>query len=352
MKKITDKMIIFVFCCICCSKSSPEITALLVAASFSALCQYAERPRFSAIVGSLYIILCIFFPPFLCAMPIILYDMLISELFPLIAVSAGVFLWSALSFHLLQPFHIILCVSSLLLAHRTASFDKLYKDYINTVDSSTEVNRHLKENNLRLTERKNYEVHLATLNERNRIAREIHDNVGHLLSRSILQIQALKLINDDKLRNDGLSGLGETLDSAMNSIRQSVHNLHDDSLDLDFAIKEASAPLYEKGFEVDCQCRCSENVPVRIRIPIISVVKEAVSNIIKHSSGNRAVVIFNEHPAFYQLRIEDNGRCNGTIQENGIGIFNMRARVEELGGIINIHPDSDGFRIFISIRKD
>lgn len=346
-------MIIFVFCCICCGKSSPEITALLISASLSALCQYAERPRFSAIVGTLYIILCICFPPFLCALPIIIYDISTFRLFPLIGVSAAVCVYSALNYHLMHPFNlIILCVSSLLLAHRTASFENLYENYINTVDNSTEVTRHLKENNLRLTESRNYEVHLATLNERNRIAREIHDNVGHLLSRSILQVQALRLINDENLRNESLNGLGETLGSAMTSIRQSVHNLHDNSLELDFAIKEASAPLYEKGFEVDCQCRCSDNVPVRIRIPIISVVKEAVSNIIRHSSGNRAVILFNEHPAFYQLRIEDNGCCTETIQENGIGIFNMRTRVEELGGIINISSDKSGFRIFISIRKD
>jgi signal transduction histidine kinase len=41
-------------------------------------------------------------------------------------------------------------------------------------------------------EKQDYEIYLATLRERNRIAREIHDNVGHMLSRSILQIGALK----------------------------------------------------------------------------------------------------------------------------------------------------------------
>lgn len=353
MKRITDKLIIIIFCCIFCGRSTAEISALLIAASLSALSQYTEKSMFSAITGALYIILCIVFPPFLCALPLILYDLYTHRLFPLIAASAAVCIYAVANNLLSEPFALLMiCISALLLSHRTASFEELYQSYIRTVDSSTEVTRHLKENNLRLTENKNYEVHLATLNERNRIAREIHDNVGHLLSRSILQVQALKLINDDKLRNDGLTGLGETLGSAMNSIRQSVHNLHDDSLELDSAIKEAVSPLKSKGFEVDCQCRCSEEVPVRIRLSVIAVVKEAVSNIIRHSSGNRAVVIFNEHPAFYQLRIEDNGSCPEAIRENGIGIFNMRARVEELGGIINIHPDSDGFRIFISVRKD
>ena len=43
-----------------------------------------------------------------------------------------------------------------------------------------------------------YEIYLATLKERNRIAREIHDNVGHMLTRSILQLGALSVINKDE----------------------------------------------------------------------------------------------------------------------------------------------------------
>jgi len=49
----------------------------------------------------------------------------------------------------------------------------------------------LRQKNRELIEKQDYEIRLATLNERGRIAREIHDHVGHLLSRSILQIGAL-----------------------------------------------------------------------------------------------------------------------------------------------------------------
>ena len=44
-------------------------------------------------------------------------------------------------------------------------------------------------------EKQDTEIYLATLKERNRIAREIHDNVGHMLSRSILMVGALKTVN-------------------------------------------------------------------------------------------------------------------------------------------------------------
>ena len=49
-----------------------------------------------------------------------------------------------------------------------------------------------------MRQNQDYEIHLATLKERNRIAREIHDNVGHLLSRSLLQTGALQVMNHDK----------------------------------------------------------------------------------------------------------------------------------------------------------
>lgn len=51
-------------------------------------------------------------------------------------------------------------------------------------DQITEKNMQLAEQNLRLAEAQDNEIHLATLRERNRIAREIHDNVGHMLTRS------------------------------------------------------------------------------------------------------------------------------------------------------------------------
>ena len=75
------------------------------------------------------------------------------------------------------------------------------------------------------------------MRERNRIAREIHDNVGHVLSRSILMTAACKTINKNDALDPLLGNLEESLNGAMNSIRSSVHDLHDDAVDLEDAIK-------------------------------------------------------------------------------------------------------------------
>ena len=76
-----------------------------------------------------------------------------------------------------------------------------YKKLLNmTRDDSKELEKMLEEKNKRLMSEQDQQVHLATLAERNRIAREIHDNVGHLLSRAILLLGAISTVNtDDRL---------------------------------------------------------------------------------------------------------------------------------------------------------
>ena len=99
-------------------------------------------------------------------------------------------------------------------------------------DDSTEKNILLEEKNHMLVEKQNYEIYTATLKERNRIAREIHDNVGHLLSRSILITGAAKAVSSSEAVSPLLDSLDISLNQAMTSIRTSVHDLHDESVNL------------------------------------------------------------------------------------------------------------------------
>ena len=85
---------------------------------------------------------------------------------------------------------------------------------------------------------------MATLGERTRIAREIHDNVGHLLTRAIMQAQAGRAVaeaTDDEVAARGFTTLGETLDDAMTMVRRSVHDLEDDGTDFAAQIEAAVA---------------------------------------------------------------------------------------------------------------
>jgi signal transduction histidine kinase len=210
-------------------------------------------------------------------------------------------------------------------------------------------NLQLSDQNYKLAQAQDNEIHLATLKERNRIAREIHDNVGHMLTRSLLQSGALLVINKDEQLREPLESLRSTLDSAMTSIRESVHDLHDDSIDLEKVLND-SINTVDSRFTVDLDCDIGANVPGNIKLCIIGIVKEGISNAVKHSTGDRISIVIREHPAFYQLMLKDNGSCS-EIKESGIGLKNMRDRAEALKGVITFTPSEEGFRIFMSIPK-
>lgn len=87
-------------------------------------------------------------------------------------------------------------------------------------DASMEHDMLMEQMNHQLIEEQNAQIYNATLKERNRIAREIHDNVGHMITRSILQVGAIGVINTDDKLKEPISDLKSTLDTAMDSMRK------------------------------------------------------------------------------------------------------------------------------------
>jgi Signal transduction histidine kinase len=235
-----------------------------------------------------------------------------------------------------------------ILKYRMVALQKLEKDYRKLRDNTTEISMQLERQNKELVEKQDYEINLATLTERNRIARDIHDNVGHLLSRCILQIGALLAVNKDEATKENLSLVKSTLSEAMDSIRASVHDLHENSIDLQTEIQKLidNFKFCSIKLHYDIEAKLEKN----IKYCFIAVTKEALSNTIKHSDATEVSVIIREHPALYQLIIQDNGSKATYNIENGIGLKNITERVAAVGGNVNISTDK-GFRIFISVYK-
>lgn len=217
-------------------------------------------------------------------------------------------------------------------------------------DDAAERNAILSEKNKYLASNQEKEIHIATLSERNRIAREIHDNVGHLLSRSILQLGAIMAIHKGEDIAAQLAPLKETLDSAMYNIRESVHDLHKESFD----IKDAAQRLLNDLSTCDTKLTCdiSMDADKEVKYTFLTILREAITNIQKHSNATEVNVILNELEDYYQLLIEDNGTIKVDIYNSnaGIGLKNMEDRIHNLKGIITFSSNS-GFRIFISVPK-
>jgi signal transduction histidine kinase len=132
----------------------------------------------------------------------------------------------------------------------------------------------------------------------------------------------------------------------MNSVRTSVHKVYEESIDLDVEIREIIKKF--TFCEVNYDYNIYSNPDKKLKYAFISIVKEALSNVIRHSDATKVTIIFNEHPALYQLIIKDNGKAQRF--EKGLGLTNMTDRVNSFNGNININT-GNGFEIFITIPK-
>lgn len=246
----------------------------------------------------------------------------------------------------------ILTVVAVVLSYSEDRLNWYEEQFHHIMDESTEHDILMKQINNQLIETQNARIYNATLKERNRIAKEIHDNVGHMITRSILQVGAIGIINKDADLKTPITELKNTLDTAMDSMRKSVHDLHDESIDLKLALQqlEPTAKAMDYVLEYDCE----NEVPRNIKYAFISIATEAVNNAVKYSSGDRIDVVVREHPGFYQLQIMDNGMTDEAAdtrtEDAGIGIQGIKERVSSIGGTLKIDRQN-GFKIFVTVMK-
>lgn len=313
------------------------------------------------------VFICLFFPPAIVIMPVIMYDICRSRNYPgaaLVTISLiNNFFFSDLDARAILYIFVVL-ILSVVLSIYTEEKNVIKKDYRKLRDDSEEKGNLLKAHNSELIQARDTEIHNAQLAERNRIAREIHDNVGHTLSRAILQMGALLAIHKEEPVHSELEGVRQTLDDAMNNIRSSVHNLHDDSIDVAANIRQLSEPL-KQNYKLSVDIDIGQDMPRTIKYAVIGITKECISNIIKHSHNEAVDIKLYEHPSMYQLIIHDYTNKDssdtsdqqsskttksqiGGAGERGMGLENIQNRADSVDGTLNISSDN-GFRIFVTI---
>lgn len=352
MKDLLYKFILFLACCYLLHQTAPDkilLTAGLLAICVSSLCSYFEAARPSFILIVFYGAVSLIFPAYGTFLPLLLYDA------TAFSVRYGSILTVVCSFSLLRQFdllyvflHVVFMLAALLIASQSARLTQMQKKLYELEDSHTESTRFLKERNRDLIQKQDAELHLATLSERNRIAREIHDNVGHMLTRSILQTGAVQVLNQNPVLTEPLMQLSETLNQAMTSIRTSVHDLHDEAVDLQHTLCELIRGVEQPAIHLEYDM--GNHIPRNIKYAFIAITREAVNNMHKHSNATSAYICVREHPGFYHLQIQDNGTVSSPIQETGIGLSNIRERVQTLNGTLRINTEH-GFGIYITIMK-
>jgi len=187
--------------------------------------------------------------------------------------------------------------------------------------------------------------HLAKIAERERIARDLHDVLGHTLSVIVLKSElASKLVERDPTRAKAeMADVEQTARQALAEVRQAIGGYRSNGLAAELA--QARATLETAGITVEC-----DQTPVSLQATQESVlalaVREAVTNVVRHAEAARCRLELKAGDGVCRLSIQDDGR--GGSQQEGNGLAGMRERVEALGGTLR-RETRGGTRLHITL---
>jgi len=193
-------------------------------------------------------------------------------------------------------------------------------------------------------------------NERQRIAKEIHDGVGPSLSTLRLAIDGISSgVTDQSIRSK-LTQVSSHIAEIGQDIRQISHDLMPSSL-VDFGVKSALENLISKiesnsNITFDNQITLDDGRDLLEQNQVLNIYRiaqEAIHNGIKHGGASHFVVELKESDVI-TLRIADNGKSDDTSMEAGIGLTNMKARVNSMSGTLETNQlEPSGFEIIVRI---
>jgi signal transduction histidine kinase len=197
----------------------------------------------------------------------------------------------------------------------------------------------------------------ATLEERNRIAREIHDSLGHSLTALNLQLEtALKLWQSNPGKAETFLATAKELGSkALNDVRQSVSTMRSNPLQ-EQSLERAIASLAESfhrsnGILPIYQINLEYPLAPEINTAIYRITQESLTNISKYAYATEVKLELATARGNLRLIIQDNGRGFDLGQNTtGFGLHSMRERTLALGGEFNINSaPGSGCKIKVNI---
>ncbi|MGG4152594.1 sensor histidine kinase [Peribacillus muralis] len=192
----------------------------------------------------------------------------------------------------------------------------------------------------------------ARIRERNRIAREIHDTVGHKMTALFVQMElADELIKYDLVKTkDTLKVCRDLAQGALEEVRFSVRAL---KVEEEAAFLPSVRRLLDDFYQstslrstLDLRGDPS-NIPSALQLTIIRLIQESLTNAKRHGDASMSAIKLDCLPEKVLINIEDNGKGTSVIIP-GFGLKNMKDRIFEMGGeLLYESAVNQGFRIFV-----
>jgi signal transduction histidine kinase len=205
---------------------------------------------------------------------------------------------------------------------------------------------------VRTLEQQLEQAHNGIVDERLRIARELHDVVAH--SMSVITVQAgygSLIIDSSPAKARGALQIIETTGrQALDEMRRLLDVLRDEPLltpsptlsDVDFLV----AQIREAGVRVDLTVSGEPRaLPAGVELSAYRILQEALTNVVKHAHSPTARAAITYHPDAVSIEVADDGR-GGPIRPGGHGLTGMRERIGLYGGTLTADPlPGRGFRV-------
>jgi len=174
--------------------------------------------------------------------------------------------------------------------------------------------------------------HLAKVAERERIARDLHDVLGHTLSVITLKSElAGKLIDRDPLRaGKEIREVEEISRKALAEVRDAIRGYRSKGLSAELA--QAKATLETAGVSVQLEAATTLQIPAMQESVLSLAVREGVTNVVRHARAATCRLRLEQHNGTCRLEISDDGQ--GFVSVEGNGLRGMRERVEMIGGTL------------------
>jgi signal transduction histidine kinase len=188
---------------------------------------------------------------------------------------------------------------------------------------------------------------MTTLRERNRIAMEIHNTVGHQLTTALVQIEAAQMIFDqdpqESQRRMGISK--EQVQMGLQQLRKTVSSINADQDYDDFA--GAVASLLEQVHShtpvtIDASLDDIQNARLQIKKTLYHMILETITNAIRHGKGRRIKIRLERAEDRILLSCHNDGALPKRIQF-GFGLNKIEEQLKELGGTLSIQINEEGW---------
>jgi PAS domain S-box-containing protein len=190
------------------------------------------------------------------------------------------------------------------------------------------------------------EQHLRVVEDRERIARDLHDIVIQKLFAAGMTIQSVSARTADPAHERRLAGVVDDLDQTIREIRSVIFSLHADARDTYGVRADVLRIIDEEREALGCEPRIRFDGPVdamdeRVAAELLPTLREALSNVAKHA-GASSVEVDVDCGRKVRLRVLDNGRGMPAAPTEGHGLPNLNERAEKLGGRCRVSSRPDG----------